>query len=103
MVSNPHFYARNFYVPIEHPEMGVFPYPGLPWLLSGTPATIRAASPLYGEHNSLVFRDLLVGPKKNSPRSTLAEQLPRNRLTVYLPLLDEHRNRQRKLSTPLRK
>ena len=59
MVSNPHFYARNFYVPIEHPEMGVFPYPGLPWLLSETPATIRAASPLYGEHNSLVFRDLL--------------------------------------------
>ncbi len=59
MVSNRHFHARGFYEPMEHPEMGVFPYPGMPWKLSATPGIIRKASPLYGEHNSEVFRGLL--------------------------------------------
>lgn len=59
LVSNPHFHAREFYVPMEHPEMGVFPYPGMPWKLSETPGLVRTASPLYGEHNGLVFRGLL--------------------------------------------
>ena len=59
LVSNPHFHARGFYVPVEHPEMGVLPYPGMPWKLSETPGLIRTASPLYGEHNGLAFRGLL--------------------------------------------
>lgn len=59
LVSNPHFHAREFYIPMEHPEMGVFPYPGMPWKLSETPGIVRTASPLYGEHNGLVFRGLL--------------------------------------------
>ena len=59
LVSNRHFHARGFYVPMEHPEMGVFPYPSMPWKLSSTPGIIRKASPLYGEHNGDVFRGLL--------------------------------------------
>ena len=59
MVSNPHFHARKFYIPMEHPEVGVFPYPGMPWKLPETPGVVRAASPLYGEHNSDVFGGLL--------------------------------------------
>ena len=59
MVSNRHFHSRGFYEPMEHPEMGVFPYPGMPWKLSVTPGIVRKASPLYGEHNSDVFRGLL--------------------------------------------
>ncbi len=59
MVSNPHFHARGFYVPIEHPDMGVFPYPGMAWKLSETPGRVRRASPLFGEHNELVFGGLL--------------------------------------------
>ncbi len=59
LVSNPHFHARGFYVPIEHPDMGVFPYPGMPWKLSETPGLVRTASPLYGEHNGLALRGLL--------------------------------------------
>ena len=59
LVSNPHFHARRFYVPIEHPEMGVFPYPGMPWKLSETPGVVRSASPLFGEHNRLVLQGLL--------------------------------------------
>ena len=59
LVSNPHFHARGFYVPVEHPDMGVFPYPGMPWKLSDTPGLIRGASPMFGEHNGPVFKGLL--------------------------------------------
>ena len=59
MLSNHHFHDRGFYIPIAHPEMGVFPYPGMPWKLSDTPGVVRRASPTYGEHNDLVFRKLL--------------------------------------------
>ncbi len=59
LVSNSHFHARGFYVPIEHPDMGVFPYPGMPWKLSETPGLVRSASPLFGEHNEAAFRGLL--------------------------------------------
>ena len=46
-------------MPVEHPDMGVFPYPGMPWKLSETPGRIRAASPLFGQHTRQVFQDLL--------------------------------------------
>ena len=59
LVSNRHLHARGFYVPVEHPDMGVFPYPGMPWKLSETPGRIRAASPLFGQHTRQVFQDLL--------------------------------------------
>ncbi len=78
MVSNRHFHARGFYEPMEHPEMGVFPYPGMPWKLSETPGIIRKASPLYGEHNSDVFRGLLgLGDDELAPlyaRRTIADE-----------------------------
>ena len=39
--------------------MGVFPYPGMPWILSRTPGMIRMAAPKFGEHNRLVFDEFL--------------------------------------------
>ena len=80
LVSNLHFHARRFYVPIEHPEMGVFPYPGMPWKLSKTPGVVRSASPLFGEHNRLVFEGLLgLTPDELRPlydRRVVADQPP---------------------------
>ena len=59
MVSNPHIFERGFYLPVGHPEMGVFPYPGMPWKLSVTPGRVRRAAPLYGQHNRLIFGEWL--------------------------------------------
>jgi crotonobetainyl-CoA:carnitine CoA-transferase CaiB-like acyl-CoA transferase len=59
LTSNLHLYERGFYLPVAHREMGVFPYPGMPWKLSDTPGRVRRASPCWGEHNSLVFEGLL--------------------------------------------
>jgi crotonobetainyl-CoA:carnitine CoA-transferase CaiB-like acyl-CoA transferase len=59
LLSNPHLFARGFYVPVEHPEVGVLPYPGAPCKLSATPGTIRMAAPLFAQHNDYVYREVL--------------------------------------------
>ena len=38
---------------------GTFQQPGFAWRFETTPATIRMAAPLFGEHNIDVFRDLI--------------------------------------------
>ncbi|MEE9284436.1 MAG: CoA transferase, partial [Dehalococcoidia bacterium] len=59
MVSNPHAHDRGFYVMVPHPEMGVFPFPGIVWKFSETPGAIRMPCPLFGQHNDLVFGEFL--------------------------------------------
>jgi len=56
---DPHFQERQAYVEIEHPHVGIEWLYGMPWLLSDTPGSVRAAAPLLGEHNEYVFRELL--------------------------------------------
>ena len=59
LLSDPHLFARGFYVPVPHPEVGVLPFPGMPWHFSRTPGTVRFGAPCFAEHNHLVFRDIL--------------------------------------------
>ncbi len=59
LVSNNHLNDRGFFVPTRHEVMGTFPYPGFPWRFEQTPLRTRRASPMFAEHNSTVFRDLL--------------------------------------------
>jgi crotonobetainyl-CoA:carnitine CoA-transferase CaiB-like acyl-CoA transferase len=59
LLSDPHLHARGFYVPVPHPEVGVLPFPGMPWRFSRTPAAVRGGAPCFAEHNALIFRDLL--------------------------------------------
>ncbi|HEY7294327.1 MAG TPA: CoA transferase, partial [Dehalococcoidia bacterium] len=59
LLSNPHVFERGFYVPVVHPEVGVFPFPGAPCKLSATPVSIRLPAPRFAEHNDYVYRDLL--------------------------------------------
>ncbi len=59
LLSNPHLFARGFYVPIVHPEVGVFPFPGAPCKLSETPVSVRLPAPCFAEHNAYVYRELL--------------------------------------------
>ncbi|MHB8575463.1 MAG: CaiB/BaiF CoA transferase family protein [Dehalococcoidia bacterium] len=59
LLPNPHLNARGFYVPIEHPEVGVYPFPGAPVKLSKTPMEIRMPAPLFAQHNDYVYREIL--------------------------------------------
>ena len=48
--------ARDWFVEIDDPGRGrTLRYPGPPWNMHGTPATLRRPAPLLGEHNAEVF------------------------------------------------
>jgi crotonobetainyl-CoA:carnitine CoA-transferase CaiB-like acyl-CoA transferase len=56
---DPQLSARQVWRRVDHPVIGSYSAVGPPFLLSETPAVIRAAAPLLGEHNEHVFMDLL--------------------------------------------
>ncbi len=64
LLSDPHIFARGFYVPVPHREVGVLPFPGMPWHFSDTPGAVRFGAPCFAEHNGLVFREILGLPEE---------------------------------------
>ncbi len=57
----PQSVARAMTVDIEHPVLGPIRQVGLPFELSSTPARIRVAPPLLGEHNRQILGELGYG------------------------------------------
>ncbi|HZQ38439.1 MAG TPA: hypothetical protein VFD32_21110, partial [Dehalococcoidia bacterium] len=57
--ADPHLFARQAFIPIEHPDTGVLPYPGFPWRFSATAPAVRSAAPRFAEANGYVFGLLL--------------------------------------------
>ncbi len=57
--ADPHLNARETYVEIDHPHVGAEMLYGVPWLLSGTPGSVRTPAPLLGQHNEYVLTELL--------------------------------------------
>ena len=47
--------SRNFFVDIEHPILGRYPYAGPPYKLSTTPARKERPAPLLGQHNEEIY------------------------------------------------
>lgn len=58
VLADPHLFRRGFYVPIEHPVVGVYPFPSWPWRFSRTPARIARAAPRFAEHNRQILAEL---------------------------------------------
>jgi crotonobetainyl-CoA:carnitine CoA-transferase CaiB-like acyl-CoA transferase len=50
--------AREMVVEVEHPALGAIHQVGLPFQLSATPASIRTAPPLLGEHTDELLAEL---------------------------------------------
>ena len=62
ILESPQLEARDWFVNLDDPGRGVtLRYPGPQWQLQGTPATLRRAAPLLGEHNGEIFGELGVG------------------------------------------
>ena len=59
MLTDPHFKAREAIVRLLHPELGEFAMHNVVPKLSGTPGRVRHVGPALGEHNDLIYRDLL--------------------------------------------
>jgi crotonobetainyl-CoA:carnitine CoA-transferase CaiB-like acyl-CoA transferase len=56
--EQPQAVARGMRVEVEHPKLGSVPQVGLPYKLSATPASIRTAPPLLGEHSAEILTEL---------------------------------------------
>lgn len=59
LVVDPHIKAREMLVDIEHPLLGKVKYPGNPLKFSVTSDLNFERSPLLGEHNDYVLKDIL--------------------------------------------
>jgi crotonobetainyl-CoA:carnitine CoA-transferase CaiB-like acyl-CoA transferase len=57
-LASPQAQARSMDVAVEHPRLGPIRQVGIPFKLSGTPATIRSAPPLIGEHSEEILAEL---------------------------------------------
>src|SRR5262249_37593468 len=57
LLHDPHLTARGFFVPIEHPALGVtIPHPGAPFVMGDSPWTV-ARPPSLGEHTREVLAE----------------------------------------------
>jgi len=57
--NDPHLKERNFFVEVNHPEMGKVRLVRPPWNVDGKAAGKHEPAPLIGEHNDYIFRTLL--------------------------------------------
>ena len=66
IVGDPHLEDRDFFVEVEHPELGrTFTYPGAAAIYNGSPWRISRRAPLIGEHNQEIFSgELGVSPEE---------------------------------------
>lgn len=66
LVESVQLAARNYYVQVEHPELGeTITYPGAPCKMTETPWQIWGRAPLIGEHNEEVYvKELGMSPQQ---------------------------------------
>jgi crotonobetainyl-CoA:carnitine CoA-transferase CaiB-like acyl-CoA transferase len=54
-----HLKARDYFVYLNHPEIGTRQHAGIPWKMSRTECHVRSAAPTIGQHNDEVLSGLL--------------------------------------------
>jgi CoA:oxalate CoA-transferase len=59
VLGDPQLSARGFFVPVERAIVGTYLYPGAAEHFSDTPLAPDRPAPLLGEHNRMVFREIL--------------------------------------------
>ena len=62
LLADDHYAARGTFVEVDHPQVGPKMYPGPAWKMSATPGRVRWPSPTLGQHNHLIYSELLGMP-----------------------------------------
>ena len=57
--EDPHLKERDYWVYLDHPEVGVQQHCGIPWRMSRTDGNVRAPAPLIGQHTDEVLTQVL--------------------------------------------
>jgi benzylsuccinate CoA-transferase BbsE subunit len=71
LLHDPHLEARGFFVPLEHPDLGItVPYPGAPFRLEDAPWHVARPARL-GEHTAAVLAEWAAPPDQPGHRSSL--------------------------------
>ena len=52
---HPQMVARGFYELVDHPELGTYPVPGLPFRYASVSHWLHTATPMLGQHNADVL------------------------------------------------
>jgi crotonobetainyl-CoA:carnitine CoA-transferase CaiB-like acyl-CoA transferase len=63
--NSPQYRHRGFFQRVTHPLLGTAAYPGVPYLMTASPARIATAAPSLGQHTAEVLASL------NAPRPAL--------------------------------
>jgi crotonobetainyl-CoA:carnitine CoA-transferase CaiB-like acyl-CoA transferase len=58
-LDDPHTAARGMVETVEHPTVGLLRLLGIPFTLSGTPASVRRPPPTLGQHTEEILREEL--------------------------------------------
>jgi len=58
-VADPHVNARDMFIELDHPKAGRIKLINFPVKFSETPAQLKSAAPLLGEHNEEILKSLL--------------------------------------------
>ena len=59
LYEDPQLAHRDFFVELNHTEIGPHNYDGLTFNLSKTPGKLRMPAPCLGEHNEYIYKDIL--------------------------------------------
>jgi crotonobetainyl-CoA:carnitine CoA-transferase CaiB-like acyl-CoA transferase len=60
--NSPQYRHRGFFHDVVHPVLGSAAYPGVPYLLSASPARIASAAPALGQHSTEIRDDVDIRP-----------------------------------------
>ncbi len=59
LAEDEHLIGRNFFVELEHPEVGVRKHAGIPWRMSDSESRVKSPAPAIGQHTEEVLRQIL--------------------------------------------
>ena len=68
--NSPQYRHRGFFHDVAHPVLGSAAYPGVPYLLSASPARITSAAPALGQHTTEILDDARHSPARPKVKST---------------------------------